>query len=232
MLMKEHARFLYSPEKLLNYIYKDDKVDPLIIHERGAPPGDVPHTNPTSLPDSFLLKLQPVFQIRHPVLMFPSLVRARTDINCVNRPRDLASKLTLNLEPTRALYDWYAAQSATSHVIPRIIDADDVMNDPATVRLLCEQTGLDPDAVVYEWEERTVEDPLMSRFLSTLANSKGIVKGLDAKGKTIESEMEKWVREWGAEDAEEMARLVRSAMPDYEYLYSRRTKAAQESVVE
>ena len=231
MLLKEHTRFLYAPDRLMRCIYKDDTVEPLIIHERGAP-ANTPHTNPTSLPDSFLLQFQPIFQIRNPVLMFPSLVRAQMDINFVSRPRDLVCQLMLNLHAPRALYDWYAEQSATSHIIPRVIDADDVMNDPATVRLLCTQTGMDPDAVVYEWEERVVEDPRQARFLSTISKSKGVIKGLDAQGKTVESEMEKWVAEWGREDAEEMARLVRDAMPDYEYLYSRRTKAGGKIVGE
>lgn len=211
--------------------YKNDTVEPLILHERGAPTAD-PHTNPTSLPDSFLLQFQPIFQIRNPVLMFPSLVRAQASVNFAPRPQDLLCQVMLSLHALRALYDWYAEQSATSHVIPRLIDADDVMNDPATVRLLCTQTGLDPDAIVYEWEQRVVENPMHARFLSTLSNSTGIVKGLDAQGKTVESEMEKWVAEWGKENAEEMARLVREAMPDYEYLWSKRTKAGGKIVQE
>jgi hypothetical protein len=72
-------------------------------------------------------------------------------------------------------------------------------------------------------EERKVEDPLMARFLSTINASKGIKPGLGAKGKTLEAEKKKWVEEWGEEDAEDMARFVSDALPDYEYLHSRRT---------
>ena len=43
---------------------------------------------------------------------------------------------------------------------------------------MCLQTGLDPEAVLYEWEEKKIEDnPLMARFLSTINASKGIKKG-------------------------------------------------------
>jgi hypothetical protein len=59
----------------------------------------------------------------------------------------------------------------------------------------------------------------MARFLSTINASKGIKPGLGAKGKTLEVEKKKWVEEW----AEDMARFVSEALPDYEYLHSRRT---------
>ncbi|EUC42049.1 hypothetical protein COCMIDRAFT_104562 [Bipolaris oryzae ATCC 44560] len=227
VFMKEHAVFLSAADKLLGRIYKDDNVAPLVLHERGVAPSKSSHTNPTSLPDSFLLKFQPIFQIRNPILMFPSLVRAQMDVKVAGRPRDPICQIMLQLRDSRTLYDWYAAQTTHTGITPRVIDADDVMNDAASMRKLCLQTGLDPDAIVYEWEERVVEDPMQARFLSTLAKSKGVVKGLDAKGKSVEGEMEKWVEEFGREDAEELARSVEKAMGDYEYMYSRRTVAGE-----
>jgi hypothetical protein len=225
--MKEHSIFLSAPEKLLSRVYKDDRVAPLVLHERGVAASESAHTNPTSLPDSYLVKFQPIFQIRHPVLMFPSMLRAQMDIKMASRPRDDICQIMLQLRDSRALYDWYAAQSETTQITPRVIDADDIMNDPGSVRKLCVETGLDPDAVVYEWEERVVENPLHARFLSTLSKSKGILKGLDAKGKSVQGEMDKWVEEFGKEEAEELARLVESAMEDYEYLYTKRTVAGK-----
>ncbi|XP_014560311.1 hypothetical protein COCVIDRAFT_89507 [Bipolaris victoriae FI3] len=227
VFMKEHAVFLSAGDKLIGRVYKDDNVAPLVLHERGVAPSKSSHTNPTSLPDSFLLKFQPIFQIRHPVLMFPSLVRAQMDVKVAGRPRDPICQVMLQLRDSRSLYDWYAAQTVNTGITPRVIDADDVMSDAASMRKLCLETGLDPDSIVYQWEERVVEDPMQARFLSTLAKSKGIVKGLDAKGKSVEGEMEKWVEEFGREDAEELARLVEKAMGDYEYLHGKRTVAGE-----
>jgi hypothetical protein len=161
--------------------------------------------------------------------MFPSMLRAQRDgLNKDGqpgaRPRDYFASTTFTLRYTRELYDWYAAQSGPT---PRIIDADDIMNDRDAVRKLCIQTGLDPNAVQYEWEERTVDDPLMARFLSTISASKGILPGLGAKGLDLEVEKEKWEKEFGGEDSKDLASFVRDAMADYEYLVARRTTGGE-----
>ncbi|KAL6153388.1 hypothetical protein ACJQWK_03960 [Exserohilum turcicum] len=223
VLFKEHATYMCATDKLMRRVYEDDETEPMILRQRGASL-KAAYTNPTSLPDDFLLSLQPIFQIRNPVLMFPSLVRAQTDMK-MGGARSALAKIGLTLEPQRALYDWYLERSRDTNIIPRVIDADDVMNEPETVRRLCLQTGLDPDAVVYEWETRHYDNPLKARFFSTIGSSRGIIPGLDAKGKSVQTEMEKWVKEFGQEDADGLAKRVRDAMPDYEYLYSRRTVA-------
>ena len=101
------------------------------------------------------------------------------------------------------------------------------MNDRDAVRKLCIQTGLNPDAVRYEWEERTLDDPLMARFLSTLSASKGILPGLGSKGLDLEVEKEKWEKEFGGEDSEDLASFVRDAIGDYEYLVARKTTGGE-----
>jgi hypothetical protein len=164
--------------------------------------------------------------------MFPSMFRAQRDAlrkPDVPTPRvnDYFVSTMLTLRFTRELYEWYCSQP--SGPVPRIIDADDIMNDRDAVRKLCVQTGLDPDAVQYEWEERTVEDPLQKRFLSTIYASKGILPGLAAKGKDLEKEKEKWKGEFGEEDGEALARFVGRAIGDYEYLVARRTRGGKES---
>ncbi|KNG50003.1 hypothetical protein DDE82_004622 [Stemphylium lycopersici] len=224
VFIKEHVPFLSAPDRFFRALHPTDKLDALFVHERGTTPDKV-HTNPTSLPDTFLLKFQPIFQIRHPVLMFPSLIRAQKDVKCLSDVLGPFSKIMLHLRHTRELYDWYVAHGATVNVTPRIIDADDIMNSPETVRLLCKQTGLDPDSVAYEWESREVKDPLQARFLSTIAASKGIIPGLAAKGKSVETEQGKWIEEFGEKEGRLLAKFVESAMPDYEYLYARRTVA-------
>jgi hypothetical protein len=196
---------------------EDKAVETLILGDASEP-----HTNPSSLPDRLLLSLQPIFQIRHPILMFPSMIRAQRDSFLPNaRPRDVMCKVILTLRYSRALYDWYL-ENAASDRKPYVIDADDIMNDKEAVRQLCIATGLDPDAVQYEWEEKTIDDPHKKRFLSTISQSKGIIPGLAARGLDFDTEKEKWRKEWSDEDAEGMAKFVADAMPDYKYMLSQR----------
>ncbi|KAF1829988.1 hypothetical protein BDW02DRAFT_573478 [Decorospora gaudefroyi] len=221
VFVKEHAIFLAGPDKLFASLYPDDDPPAMVVRQRHEPPESV-HTNPTSLPDSFMLSLQPIFQIRHPALMFPSMIRAMRDPDIRTPPFGSSAKVTLTLGHSRALYDWYLAHGG--ELTPRIIDADDIMNDRAAVRRLCIETGLDPDAVQYEWEEKHLEDPIQARFLSTISKSKGILPGLGSKGLNIETEKEKWKKEFGDKDGETLAGYVSDAMDDYNYMLSRRTR--------
>jgi hypothetical protein len=167
--------------------------------------------------------MQPIFQIRHPALMFPSMVRAQASIMSDTSTRHPRVYSTLTLRHSRALFDWYL-KNASSERKPRVIDADDIMSHPSAVRQLCTQTGLDPDAVQYEWDEVHEEDPLMARFKSTINASKGIIKGMDARSLDIEAEKTKWTAEWGEEEAENLAKYVKDAMSDYNYLLAHRTR--------
>ncbi|OAL00809.1 hypothetical protein IQ06DRAFT_316839 [Phaeosphaeriaceae sp. SRC1lsM3a] len=220
--IKEHTLFLLGPDKWFSTFYQDDTLEPLQLHDRENPRS--PHTNPTNLPDSFLLSMQPIFQIRHPALMFPSMLRVQSksfEGRNINEP-SLYSTFTLS--PSRMLFDWYLINA--SHWKPKVIDADDIMDDPNVVRQLCIETQLDPDAVQYEWEERHEENPIFARFLSTINASKGVVKGLDSRTLDLAAEKAKWMQEFGNEDGEKMAQFVDDAMPDYEYMLSQRVRAA------
>jgi hypothetical protein len=129
------------------------------------------------------------------------------------------------------LYDWYLENENKTGRKPRIIDADDIMNNPAAVRQLCLDTKLDPDAIQYEWEEQKEENVLKASFLSTLNTSNGIVKGLDSCDLNIETEKSKWKAEFGDETGEEMAEFVYKAMPDYLYLLNQPTRATGDCAV-
>lgn len=224
--MKEHAMFLLGPDQMFARVYDNDDVEPLMVYERDAPKST--HTSPTSLPDSLLLSLTPIFQIRHPILMFPSLFRAWNKAFGNVRTGDPMMVFALSLRRSRDLFDWYLNQ--TSDIHPQVIDADDIMNDRAAVRHICLQTGLDPDAVQYEWETREEPDPLKAIFLSTVYASNGILPGLAARGLELEVEKAKWKAEFGEEDGENLTKYVLDAMPDYEYLLSQRTYLGHTSV--
>jgi hypothetical protein len=219
VFLKEHAMILSGPDKMFTHIYSSDKVKPIRLHERGVV--NSPYTNPTSLPDSLLLSMRPIIQIRNPILMYPSMLRAVSKAMGPIRPRQPMLEWILTLRHSRAMYDWYANHGGSLQ--PQVIDADDIINDKAAVRHICLMTGLDPDSVVYEWEEREEPDPRKAVFLSTINTSKGIIPSLAAQGVDLETEKEKWKAEFGGEDSEDLAKVVLESMADYKYLLSKRT---------
>lgn len=227
MFIKEHVYMLTSPEKLFARGFGEDYDDetPFVLHREGEtkPPT---HTNPTFLPDDLLLALQPVFQIRHPILMFPSLVRAYGRAMAAHTSRPSAPKLVaiLTLRHSRQLFDWYLQHPAAP--APKVIDADDIMGDREAVRRLCCEIGFDPDAVRYEWEAREETDPIDVAFFSTVAASTGIEPGFEARGRDLEGEKVKWVEEFGEVDAGDLARAVEAAVVDYEYLLGYRVRSS------
>jgi len=219
VFLKEHAMILSGPAKMFTHVYSSDKVEPLKLQERGLVNSS--HTNPTSLPDSILLSMRPIIQIRNPILMYPSMVRAVSKALGPVRPRQPMLEFILTLRHSRAVYDWYLNQGG--NLQPQVIDADDIINDKAAVRHICLVTGLDPDSVAYEWEEREEPDPRKAVFLSTIYTSKGIIPSLAAQGVDLETEKEKWKAEFGEEDSEDLAKAVLESMADYKYLLSKRT---------
>ncbi|KAJ8110781.1 hypothetical protein OPT61_g6455 [Boeremia exigua] len=219
VFLKEHTMLLSGPDKFFARLYTDNDVEPLVLYERHAP--DSARTNPTSIPDSLLLSMRPIFQVRNPILMFPSMVRAEQKAMGHVRPRQPMLAITMTLRPSRDLYDWYLNCGDAVH--PQVIDADDIINDKDAVRHICTTTGLDPEAVTYEWETREETNPMKAVFLSTLNASTGIIPSLAACSLNFETEKAKWKAEFGEEDGEDLAKFVLDAMPDYEYLLSRRT---------
>jgi len=119
-------------------------------------PKEPVHTNPTYLPDDALLAMQPVFQIRLPVLMFPSFLRTVQKTLTDSSIRDPMFTAFLTLRSSRALFKWYADHPAA--LPPKVIDADDIMNDKEAVRQLCLEIDFDPDSVRYEWDARQEDD--------------------------------------------------------------------------
>lgn len=212
-----------GPDRIFSHIYDGDIEDPLVLCERHAP--NSTHTSPTCMPDSLLLSMKPIFQIRHPILMFPSMLRAQKKVMGPLRPRHLIVAGACTLRHSRSLFDWYLSQGGDLR--PQVIDADDIISDRAAVRHICTETGLDPDAVQYEWEARVEEDPMKAVFLSTISASKGIIPNLAARGLDFEVEKAKWKAEFGEEDGEDLARFVLDAMSDYNYLLSQRTYIGQ-----
>ncbi|KAI7588794.1 hypothetical protein KC316_g4298 [Hortaea werneckii] len=216
---KEHIDLMVDPIKLFEAAYPDDEGPNLVVRYPGqeSPPKS---TSPLCLPDDFLTSVLPVILIRNPALMVPSFYRAQNDCKI-----DLDSahfKCFMDLRWTWQLYDWYCSQGIT----PIVVDGDAVMKQPAVVRKLCEMCGMDPDKILWEWEqEEAPENPLANRFKSTLINSKGIISGKDSADLNIEEECKKWEAEFGQEVGGRMKTKVEASMPYYQKLRERRLQA-------
>lgn len=215
--------FLAGPDNIFASIYKNEEKQVFRCREEGQQ--DCGHTNPTILPDRFLLAMQPVFQIRHPALMFPSMIKALGQIVPGDKPtQNPKFRATMTLRYSRALYDWYCTHGTSQK--PLVIDADEIMKDRGAVQQLCLQTGLDPDAIQYQWDEEHEADPIKLAFVSRINASTTIIKGLDAEQLDVAVEKAKWVHQFGEDVAEDLAKLVEDAMPDYKYLWSQRTQSS------
>jgi hypothetical protein len=104
------------------------------------------------------------------------------------------------------------------------------MLKPEVVVKFSKLLGLDPTKLKFEWQPATdVElgksNEMARRMLSTLMASSGIMAEKTSSNVDIDTEAKKWKAEFGEEISGHLERLVRAAMPDYEYLKERRLKA-------
>ncbi len=238
---KEHAPFLMSPIAVSEFLHGSQtgvapwKVD---VSERyrdtKCPPGLQP--NPSVLPDEFLLQCQPAFLIRHPALAFPSyyrLVLSFCDGDMAKVEAEMVPYIAIacTLRWTRQLYDWYAAAWAALRLEIKnlvILEADDMLQNPAVILRFCELVGLDREKVQFHWDPLTKEEqsanPVSAKTRITLHSSSGITKGKSFDGLTIEGEAEKWKKEFGELIGDRIEGWVRAAMPDYTYLVSKKLR--------
>lgn len=249
MFAKEHASFLFTPRILEKYILPSTGGEAVgsvssnsttpsfslkIPESYGAPQT---FSNETFLPDEYLLTWQPAFTIRHPALTFPSFYRAMVKLSGTGsmspRDFDIGAGTSMTLRWSRILYDWYTEHGVTDiQKAPPVLDANDVIHSPQAVVIpFCERMGLDPSKLKVEWDI-TPEAPKggdgappqasQAIMLSTLLGSSGVEKGKAPETVDIAAEAEKWKKEFGEEVAGKIERAVWAAMPDYEYLKTKR----------
>ena len=133
----------------------------------------------------------------------------------------------------RALYDFFSEHFANDSIWPIVIDADDVMTCPQLVGKYAQLTGLDESKVRYSWDKAGEEElnklsHVEQRMLSSINASTTIDQSKVAGKVDIDQEVVKWKAEFGEEGAQKLERWVRDAMPDYEFLHSRRLRLEQE----
>ena len=195
--------------------------------------------NPTVLSNEYLGSWVPIFLIRHPALVFPSLCRgvleASVQINLCHDKMEVGKHIQeqMTFSYTRCLYDWYvryfresSEEDRASSTSPILLDSSDLINDPRLVSALAERLGLDQTKVQLSWDSgtRTYADEVRNIFQRTLNSSTGIIKEkavVDFNMAVLES---KWKKEFGDELGDVISDCVRTAMPDYEYLRDKRLR--------
>ena len=198
-------------------------------------------TNPTVLPDSFLETLSPVFVIRHPARMIPSFYRATKDSNLGSDVNDGDFPVQATFRWSRLAFDWYVQNVCGSPSLPGpykksertgpswpiVIDGDDLINDDNVVQDFCKQLEIDPQYLQTSWdkaseEQKAKQGVLITRFLSTIQKSTGIIKSGKTDDLDLAQEKEKLVDEFGQEIGEMLMGFVDRAMPDYLYMWQYR----------
>lgn len=230
IFLKEHCNHLWDPS--LRF--------PGIQELPGGPKRfNVTHSlpektdNPTVFPSALLESWTPIFLIRHPVLVFPSYCRALIRLFGGPIPDNDAARArfwdraegAMSFFETRELYDWYTdhydAYGEENNAI--LLDSNDVILHPNIALKVAEATGLDKSKVQQTWSLKENMDPLQQAFLQTLQNSTGIQKDKALQHIDSVKEAEKWKVEFGEAGGALIARCVEAAMPDYEYLRTKRT---------
>ncbi|KAI1746917.1 hypothetical protein F4782DRAFT_523029 [Xylaria castorea] len=231
IFVKEHISFLNSPYYEQEYAFGKAK-DCLIetANARGVTQPTRSSLNLTSLPDEFLKTWHPTFLIRHPALMFPSLYRTAlkgVEMDGKGRAQPEPYEVEATLKFARTLHEFYSDYFGKNSQWPILLDADDVMASPEVVMRYAELVGLDPEKLKFSWEKMSQEQIGKMRsaeqiMLSSINASTGVDKGKMAGNINIDTEAEKWRKEFGEEGGSKLERWVRAAMPDYEYLRSKR----------
>lgn len=202
-------------------------------------------TSGTFLPDAFLRTWLPIFLIRHPALAFPSYYRVRQNMDThsiTGTETEIRQSLlaSMTYSWTRRLYDWYSMQDTTGKTVepevkdddsvpwPIILDSDDYETDPESLVRLSEIIQLDPSKLQFSWEPVSDEGrkefiPRMVTMQSTLLDSNSvIVRKTSSQDIDIAEEGRKWRKDFGEAVGAQLEQVVRDAMPDYEYLRSKR----------
>lgn len=257
MFVKEHAFWFNNPASLYKMRTGIEDVEFTKAFQLEIPESYGPSThsssNETLFSDEYLRTWQIAFIIRHPALAWPSMYRAMrkmADLGHIDEDGVRGSSLAnMTLRWSRTLYDWCLEQPDIP-VAPPVVDAHDLIHQPETVFEFCKKTGLDKSVLQFEWSDKRDDknshgwadstghesDENQKDFhrtgssimLSTLRDSKGIVKDKAPMTIDIDVEAAKWKVEFGEEMGQAIEQRVRDSMLDYEYLKARRITLSKE----
>jgi hypothetical protein len=242
--VKEHIYFMSEPTTMSQFLATESstKETPWTVQIPPAYGERATHSklNKTVLPDEVLKTWLPTFLIRHPALVFPSDCRTMLDVEGKKAAQlaELPLALAMTYHWTRASYEWFAEDlkrsgfESTEEVMwPLVLDADDIITTPDVVDRFAELVGLDPTKLRRQWSPATEKDleqlpqKIARRMRDTLLASNGIMKEKAAVAIDIDVEAKKWREEFGDDVGKLIEGLVRKAMPDYEFLRSKRLRS-------
>ncbi|KAJ5735479.1 uncharacterized protein N7483_000604 [Penicillium malachiteum] len=250
MFTKEHSSWLFSPatiQKRVTGIHNDEffKAFRVDTPEKYGPTKTYSPSNETIFSDEYLRSWQMAFIIRHPALAWPSVYRSlmkMSEFGIMAQDSVIGTSFThMDMRWTRLLYDWCLEQPDTP--APPLLDAHDLIHNPEIVLEFCERTGLDKNALQFEWPDKNeakksliwachnpeagdvkvkMHQNAAGVLLVTLEASTGIVNSKTPETIDVAAELESWREELGVEVATLIENAVRKSMPDYEYLMTRR----------
>ncbi|KAE9364026.1 hypothetical protein N431DRAFT_448566 [Stipitochalara longipes BDJ] len=236
---KEHSSFMVQPPATSRLFFGDENVKEGAwqVNFEGVeePKYSVESINELVIPESFLSLANPTFLIRHPALVFESQYRARISIE--GKEQAKASMPIVPLEMTmrwpRKMYDWYleyfAKAQPTNTMWPIVLDADDVMTNRDLVRHYATLIGMDSAKLQFTWEPfipeaMSLREELISKLTVTINASTGVIESKAGLGLDLDTKAQEWKEEFGEEEGKKLEKLVREAMPDYEFMLSRKLK--------
>lgn len=223
-LFKEHAFLLNHPfyESELTHGRDTTIGEPTVLKNDATGPRSP--LNKTVLSDEMLKSFKPLFLIRHPALSLASMYRAaRSDeFQRGSKEPDVTERSSIWI---RSLFDFYEAHQPGEP--PLVLDADDMMTSPELVMKYVKLVGLDPDKLRFSWEKASPEEIskqsiIAQKMLSSLNASDKVNLEKVGGNIDIDAEAQKWRAEFGDVDAAKLESWVRAAMPDYEYMRSKR----------
>jgi hypothetical protein len=130
------------------------------------------------------------------------------------------------------MYDWYLEYfkkaEPTNTFWPAVLDADDIMTRPELVRRYAALIGMDPTKLKFSWDPATkleaegLRESLISKLTITINASAGVIESKAWAGLDLDTKAQEWRVEFGEEEGMKIEKLVRDAMPDYEFMLSRK----------
>ncbi|OAA53885.1 hypothetical protein ISF_08587 [Cordyceps fumosorosea ARSEF 2679] len=227
MFLKSHCAQIWEPSALYEATKGGEYAAEFTLSDEDPAFARPLRTNPTMLPDAYLLSFVPVFLIRHPALMVDSWWRTETRAGMPPDTSLSTRVLAHGLGLARQLHDWYDARhcpgGAGGTGVPIVVDADDVLEGDAVHRL-ASTVGMDPKQVLQSWEAKSTDGllPIHKSYVQGIWESTGVDKSKSARRLDVRAKYKGWRETYGEETGEFMERLTESYMPDYEYLKSRR----------
>ena len=109
--------------------------------------------------------------------------------------------------------------------MPIVVEADDMLEKSSTIMKLCSSLGMDTQYIPDKWDVIQAPDNAGRRELSFMDDywkSTSIDRSKSSRGLDMVAKYTKWQADFGPEIANELLIIVEKAMPDYNYLKSKK----------